>query len=337
MRSDAVKASVPAFSSAISYAVLPSVVAAALIVYEHLLQFSNEVEYFWKRRLTFGKLLFLWSRYYTIAFIVGNALVFLKSHPTYEAVAVAPFSCSRFFHWQNTGASIQVITTHLVLVLRLYAMYRNSRVIVALLIFVVIGESVVLGVLFGVPSGFGTIISLFPNVHGYDYNVYAGGNSPANGVFICADYDDPGKPWVVFYYTAILVTESIFFSLSIYSAWTHRKTALKNGIFRVLTKDSVYYFGFLFWIYLGNQVIWIYNIPALNELGTGFGFSLSAIFANRLMISLRRAYYKRVDDDERGYTSILVPISCAQSPVAANASENDEEYELRTFNERTGF
>ncbi|KAA1475629.1 hypothetical protein DENSPDRAFT_932487 [Dentipellis sp. KUC8613] len=289
--------------------------AATLIVWEHFLQFDHEISLFWKKRWSWGKVVFLWSRYYTIGFVVGNAIgasdFMLRLFGLIQTVD-QPI-CNRFFRWQNTGAAVQVITTHIVLELRLYAMYRSVKPVVLLLVFLTVAESVVMGVLFGIPKGLGV-------------------SNPAPGVFICADSDLPGVPWVAFYYTCILCTESTLLVLSLYKAWAHRDMAMRHGLYRLITRDSVYYFALLFWVYLGNQIIWIYNIPTLNELGTGFAFALSAVFANRLMISLRTGYYGRSPamgildpgfDDHTGRTTGSVGIS--------------GDYELTTFNETAGF
>lgn len=77
---------------------------------------------------------------------------------------------TKFFHWQNTGASLQVVTTHstgclaravsdlklmetsfalVVLQMRLYAMYGSSRFILALLVLLLAGEVAVMAVIFG--------------------------------------------------------------------------------------------------------------------------------------------------------------------------------------------
>lgn len=71
----------------------------------------------------------------------------------------------------------------------------------------------------------------------------SGINNPANGVFICADGDTPGRPWVVFYYVAILTVEFILLTLSAFKGWFNRRLALRKGILFVLTRDSVYYFA----------------------------------------------------------------------------------------------
>jgi len=61
---------------------------------------------------------------------------------------------------------------------------------------------------------------------------------------------------------------------------------------KTLTRDSVKYFVAIFLVYSCNQAIWLVNDISLNELMTGFGFVISAIMANRLMINVREGYYE---------------------------------------------
>ena len=83
---------------------------------------------------------------------------------------------------------------------------------------------------------------------------------------------------------------------------------------KALTKDSVKYFVAIFCIYAINQAIWLVNDVSclifvtllthylkisrqitLNEVLTGFGFVISAIMANRLMINVRESYYQTLN------------------------------------------
>lgn len=107
--------------------------------------------------------------------------------------------------------------------------------------------------------------------------------------------------------------------------------------------------------------------PSLNELATGFIFSISAIFANRLMISLRETYYKQQETSRatvpgsnlrfrtglptQASTSFLTndeEISTSgqevtglqvmeEEEVAINLGGSGDDIELQTFNERAGF
>lgn len=167
-----------------------------------------------------------------------------------------------FFHWQNTGAAIQVISTHrksspsqsrithlnvfntaVVLTMRLYAMWKNNKYIVALLISLIAVESTVIGVVFGMTTKtVGSSSLLLPHVL-RSIAIYSATNNPAQGVFICADGDKPGRPWATFYYTSILVTELAFLGLSLLRAWYDHGFGTGGRLMRILTRDSVYYFA----------------------------------------------------------------------------------------------
>ena len=92
---------------------------------------------------------------------------------------------------------------------------------------------------------------------------------------------------------------------------------------------------------------------SLNELGTGFGFALSSVFANRLMISLRESYYKQQDEvfdqdttlqfrTTPGGQELTYPMPDGEDGSTRRAAgtghrDVDNAFELLTFNERTGF
>jgi len=119
-----------------------------------------------------------------------------------------------------------------------------------------------------------------------------GTNNPAPGVFVCADGDPlNGEHWVAFYWTTILCIEFILLLLALYQAWKYRNQIEGGGLMRSLTRQSVLYFVTIFWIYLANQILWIRNRLTLDELGTGYSFVISVIFANRLMITVRSPNY----------------------------------------------
>ena len=98
-------------------------------------------------------------------------------------------------------------------------------------------------------------------------------NNPAPGVFICADGDPPGEHWIAYYWTAVLSIEFVLLLLSLYKAWVYRNAG--NGLMRSLTKGSVIYFVLIWWIYLGNQILWIRN-----------RVSQDTVFVHRILTSL---------------------------------------------------
>jgi len=300
---------------------------ASLIFYEYLLQLGNEIDLFWKKRWSFGKCLFLWSRYYGLLYNIFNAVVFMQGHPSYKL-------CNTFFHWQNTGASLQMVTTHIILEVRLYAMYGNSKKILALLVFLIGAEATAMGIVFGIPN-----------------QKLIGTNNPFPGVFICADGDPlDGSHWVAYYWMAILIIESICLSLALYKAWTYRKSGQGGSLMRSLTRDSVVYFVLIFGIYLANLILWIQNRLTLNELGTGYSFVISSILANRLLITVRVNYYIKYEDRQQPHSSMQFASSVIYSTMPTKTidtsvqgtsegrtSDEGGGIELNTFNEQRGF
>lgn len=302
---------------------------AALILYEYFLQLDSEIVFFWQQRWSLAKALFLWSRYYGLAFNISNAIVFMQPHPSLKL-------CNTFFHWQNTGASLQVITSHVILELRLYAMYQSSRIILALFCFLTVGEALAMGLVFGIPN-----------------QNLVGTNEPFPDLFICADADPlDGSHWVVYYWMSILIIESTLFALALWKAWQHRPSAQGSKLMQQLTRDSAMYFAVLFCIYLVNLIMWIRNRITLDELMTAFSFVISSIFANRLVISVRSNHYRAVRPEidtymMSGIKFYKVPIKTQMTTMGESTTDyttTDTDFstdvelmELRTFHEKNKF
>lgn len=303
---------------------------AALIVYEYFLQLDAEVVFFWQQRWSLAKALFLWSRYYGLAFNVSNAIVFMQPQPSMNL-------CNTFFHWQNTGASLQVITSHVILELRLYAMYQSSRYILCLFVFLTFGEALAMGLVFGIPN-----------------KNLVGTNEPFPELFICADADPlDGSHWVVYYWMSILIIESTLFSLALWKAWQHRPSAQGSKLMQQLTRDSAMYFAVLFCIYLVNLIMWVRNRITLDELMTAFSFVISSIFANRLVISVRSNHYRAIRPELDTYMMSGIKFHTVQmktkgttttgefttdyTTTGTDSSTDTELMDLRTFHQNNKF
>ena len=96
----------------------------------------------------------------------------------------------------------------------------------------------------------------------------------------------------------------------------------------------------------------LFHQITLNEVGTGFSFCISAVLANRLMFAVRSSYFRPVEryggQSTRGsqwpsgrpppsnLRNKLSRMSADPQPVFFTHSEDDDEYEMKTFNERLG-
>lgn len=229
--------------------------------------------------------------------------------------------CTTFFHAQNTCTAVQMITTHVILELRLYAMYGRSKKILALLGVLISCEATVMGVLFGINRA-GLV----------------GTNNPAEGVLICADGDPlNGSHWIMFYWVAVLSIESCLLSLALYQAWLHRHGAQGGGLMRALTRDSVLYFIMIFWIYCANMALWIRNHITLDELGTSYSLVISVILANRLMIGVRSSYYQKEATLANLPSIAFNNIATGHSELQFNTNYPLDEIELDRYDAEHGF
>jgi len=188
-----------------------------------------------------------------------------------------------------------------------------------------LGEVLAMGLVFGLPN-----------------QKLLGTNEPFPGVFICADGDPTdGTHWVVYYWIAIVIVEFTLLVLALFKAWQHRASKGGSALMRELTQDSMIYFIIIFWIYIANTVLWFVNRFTLDELGTSFAFVVSSIFANRLLISVRSAYFKDDETSAIQFPSASIHFAKVDSERAATRLdtmiiEGDTTFEMTTFNERIG-
>ena len=102
-------------------------------------------------------------------------------------------------------------------------------------------------------------------------------NEPSPGLYICADGDPINRHWISYYWSSLIIAESVFLGLSLYKAYSNWKTGEGGPLMKALTRDSVLYFVWyvptmtvcvskiadvrpsIFVIYVANQVIWLRN------------------------------------------------------------------------------
>ncbi|TFK50317.1 hypothetical protein OE88DRAFT_1735898 [Heliocybe sulcata] len=197
---------------------------------------------------------------------------------------------------EDIGQMLLTLSTQLVMILRIFAMYGNSKRVVVLFGALTTGE-----------FAFWIVLLVRRISRGYDGTST---NEPVPGVFICANGDFPKEHWAMFFDTSIIIVESVLLLLALYKLWAQRKDEMPNKLLMRLTMESIFYFIAVFGIYMIDQGLWIVNhaspllVPqgaeptdsyyaqlTLDELVTGFRNAIPPILVNRLMISVRSAYY----------------------------------------------
>jgi len=245
------------------------------------------------------------SRYFGLVFNVSNAIVFAMPRPSYQL-------CRMYLHWLDFGRSFQVLTMHSMLVLRLYAMYEACYKVSVVLLLLIIGDIVVMGVIFGKHS---------PNI--------IATNEVSFGNFICGEADPPnGNQWYLYFWAAVFVVDGVLLLLGL---WKALRRARHNNLLKLLVKDAIWYFIVIFAAYLINLMFWSRNEISLVEIGTPFFSALSTIAANRLLVNIRAEYYYSIAAAE---DSDSLPIRFTRTQGRRGSHELDGG--TSTFHERLG-
>ncbi|RDB22060.1 hypothetical protein Hypma_011040 [Hypsizygus marmoreus] len=303
-----------------------NVACTMFVIYEHILQLDTEVELFWKKRWTIAKFLFLCNRYFSLVLNISNMTVFINPSPSIsECYKCHIHRCKKFYFWHFIGVGTQILITHLILQLRLYAMYCSTRKILAF--FITISTFEILMVIIN------SSLSLHLNITT---------NEPLPNVFICMNGEIPGGTrWApILFYGTVLSMEAIFLALALRQAWLHGYSVAGCTLMQKLTRDSALYFFIIFWIYLSGLIFWVLGRITLNEFPTPFECAFSSVFANRLVIAARTAYCGEGSIPGSEVVTFHPPTYFNVELEAALASNNQPPRELmreeRTFDERLG-
>ncbi|KAJ3536685.1 hypothetical protein NM688_g6805 [Phlebia brevispora] len=281
--------------------------AAVLLVYEHVLKFPHELEFFWKKKWSSGTSLFLWSRYFPLVFNVSNVCVWMLPRPSAKPYPLLGFI---FFHWHTAGLAIILLTVHAILMLRIYAMYHSSRIIASLCMILLLVEMASFIVFFGIRRK-GEIYST---------------NNPAPGVYICAAGDLKGAHWIAYQFTVLIGIESILVALAAYKRWVHRGR-YGGSIMKALTTGSMIYFAIILAVLAVNQIIWLMNLVVLDEASACVTHAISPVLANRLMVAVCK-HCHRHDDEESTHDASGVRFTPGATTVTAVEQRSDTGFDM---------
>ncbi|KAF8485695.1 hypothetical protein JB92DRAFT_3025085 [Gautieria morchelliformis] len=104
-----------------------TVASLAFLVYDHAITFDAEVANVWNRPGSFGKILFIWTRYFGLSSLI-IAVTGTSFHGSLSAkYSPYPFSCSGFFWWEAISLNGLIVSVDVILMGRVYAVYNNNK------------------------------------------------------------------------------------------------------------------------------------------------------------------------------------------------------------------
>ncbi|KAJ7719939.1 hypothetical protein B0H16DRAFT_1739116 [Mycena metata] len=132
-----VSQTVPSIPSDISDTIRTNFVGFAsftILVWDHVITFSDEVELIWKGNKGPIIYLFLFNRYFTPLGFIINLFAYLSPTWTFEVgMRQHPYSCTHFVRYEGVTVAIAVEVVGAMMLLRINALYPTRKWITALL------------------------------------------------------------------------------------------------------------------------------------------------------------------------------------------------------------
>jgi len=254
--------------------------SSTIIVYDHIITLDDEIRLIWKSRWSLGKALFLISRYYNVFIVAFNtAVLFLPS-------ASVQF-CFAWLRWQAVTGVLVYGTTEIILMLRLHAMYGQSKKLVGLMapafVLLLLVELVILVMSSLAQEG---------EVNADPHEILP--------MYVCILQNT--WPLSYLYWLPFLVFETMLFTLALVrgvkSYLDHElRLVFDRGkamrAMEVLLRDSILYFLLIFSAFLVNFLCWVIADGRLGEIPVAFCVSMSSVMSQRLLLNIRKNFEER--------------------------------------------
>ncbi|KAH7341981.1 hypothetical protein B0J17DRAFT_746068 [Rhizoctonia solani] len=219
------------------------IASLTFVLFDHAITFDQEVERIWKSPWSLPKVLFLFNRYTGPISLLVNTTIFTNS-PPYSV-------CQKWIHFEGAAGIIAKAAAEMIMIFRLYALYRGSRIMLVLL---------VLGSMCNL-----TTMSVLMQLGLQQITIYERPGSWYKG---CHPVGLPN--WFWGYYISPLIFETILLLLTLYKTIGHiRSKVTHTPVIQLFVRDGVAYFGVMFCTLLSNALIWLLAPPGLLEAGIG--------------------------------------------------------------------
>ncbi|GAA6009769.1 hypothetical protein JCM11491_001092 [Sporobolomyces phaffii] len=253
----------------------------AILYWDWLSTLPKEIEFIWRAKVTPLKVAFLAQRYGTLVFMATAATLLLADVPTSV--------CSKIFWLETLGLDYVLLSTDVLLSIRVLALYENSR-------------KVFIGLLLLLVTEMSLLILAATQVRALKL-------PPVLGVDSCIPGDPPGtnEQMALLFYVAPFVVNALLLLATFYRSWsiTKQLQGVKLPILQHLVKDGALYFACITIVNAVN--VYFYNQPydAIKSFNVCAVVALSSALSCRLALSLH---------DKASHTTSTRKISLASLP-----------------------
>ncbi|KAF8582934.1 hypothetical protein K439DRAFT_1617857 [Ramaria rubella] len=242
-----------------TYAIIGSI---ALLLYDHVLTFEDEVEQIWKRQQSALTIVWLLVRYFTPASLVVEA--FIRIYPFWSLA-----SCNAIALLNIPAVSL-ILTTLLILIIRTYALYeRDTRVLVCL----------------------GSLLIVEMSLMGLNmYLRYVSGGTILDYAVDCL-VTPIGRQILPFFISAAYWAGPLLQDIAIF-IFTLRKSKqhirrTDGSLFNLLVRDGILYFAIICVTHVVNFFFFLLAPVPLKPFGGSITRALTSLLVCRIVLNLR--------------------------------------------------
>ncbi|KAJ7121589.1 hypothetical protein C8R44DRAFT_786524 [Mycena epipterygia] len=230
-----------------------------LLIFDHLITLDQEVELIWKSpKPTLARYIYIWNRYFSLLVVGVSASVYLQHVDSDDL-------CQLYGRIRSLTSTVIVITVDSVLMLRVWALFGQSRKLMFFLVPLIIVEATVMIII-----GELTVRALGHNIH---VNLITG----------C--YSTEALPsYFVFFAVPSLVVGLIMFALTVYNCNTKLEIPFSHA-FNV--KDS---WMPLCTLFLRDGVFWFLAVIAVNPVQIFLWLTVPVTLTEVLMVPSMAVY-----------------------------------------------
>ncbi|KAF8510088.1 hypothetical protein JB92DRAFT_461946 [Gautieria morchelliformis] len=236
------------------YSALASLV---VLLYDHAITFDAEVMNIWRGPRTFGKLLFLWTRYFGLSLLIIVVAMTFHGSPSNKV-------CSAVYWLEGVSILIANISVDIILLTRVYAVYnRQKQLLYGMVGFQLIAAAatIVIQAVF-YTTGMGT--PSFDNLTGC-FN-------PSSSRNLGAAFVPP------------LANEVVLCLLMLYKLWDRYRNEIGSSQLKRLVQDSILA------VHLMNLLVFYLAPGDLQLMATGWEFAIPCTMGCRLLLNMFNHY-----------------------------------------------
>ncbi|ESK95647.1 hypothetical protein Moror_12572 [Moniliophthora roreri MCA 2997] len=257
-----------------------SLSAIAFLAYDIIIMFDAEVEFVWSAVWSLPKILYIFARYYGIAFLI---LEFAVKQQLGLSLKLCAYCRSYLWFYSLGGAIIFTTTINAILVMRLHALYGKKVKVLLWLLFLLIGE-------FAAELYISTLVGIATD----KTTMLAPPGIPLGGCLATAPQNLTLVAWV-----PCLIAATIFFFMTLYQMFdslSRRSAKLQledlqqsfTPLLRSFYVDGAIYFSLIATILLICTVTTITLDGPLIQIALPWLIAIYSFSGSRLVLNLRR-------------------------------------------------